>query len=50
MAILTFEISDNEAAEISQIIRKKGDTTIANSKDDLSKTKHTSFNQSLKDA
>ncbi|HEY8783320.1 MAG TPA: hypothetical protein VIM16_16965 [Mucilaginibacter sp.] len=50
MTTLTFEIPDQEADTVSQIIRKKGGTLIANSKDDLSKAEQISLNQSLKEA
>ena len=50
MTTLTFEIPDQEADTVSQLIRKKGGTLIANSKDDLSKIEQISLNQSLKEA
>jgi hypothetical protein len=50
MTTLTFEIPDKEADTVSQIIRKRGGTLIANSKDDLSKVEQISLNQSLKEA
>ena len=50
MTTLTFEIPDQEADTVSQLIRKKGGTLIANSKDDLSKAEQISLNQALKEA
>jgi len=43
-------MKNQQATTVSQIIRKRGGTLIANSKDDLSKAEQISLNRSLKEA
>jgi len=49
MTTLTIEIPDNQTADVSRIIKKKGGNIIANSKE-FTKEEQLSINQGLKEA
>jgi len=50
MTVLTIEIPDKAAQNISEIIKKKGGNVLASSEGDLSKEEQLSFNRGLREA
>ena len=50
MTVLTIEIPDKAAQNVSDIIKKQGGNILASSEDDLSKEEQLSFNRGLREA